>query len=624
MQKKLALILCLALFATIALTPLSQSRVYAASRATEVINALEVMDTDQGSNASLSTVVTRARFAQMLVNLSPLKDSISSESNVSLFKDVKKSYWAAGYIQTALNQGWMTGYLNGTFKPTQGITLQEAVYGVIKLLGYSDSDFTGSKISAIMKLYTSKDLNTNINKDKSEKLTTADCINLFYNTLNATNKSGTTYATILGYTLDANGDIDYLSLMNTGLEGPIIADSNWTSKLPFGTGNAKFYKNGTTCKFSDIKAYDVLYYSKRFQTVYVYDDKLTGTISSINPNYTSPTSVTIGGKDYRFADTDIALKFSAMGDVKKGDVVTILLGKDSTVVGTLGIDEYNITMAGYVLSTGKHIVEDKNGNFSSTDYVTFVDASGNQFTQDYDSKSIYFTEGSLIQVKFVDGVAKVSTYTYTPTTISNYTFGSNGYTLGHMTLASDVKILDLKNNKYISVKPERLANASLGSSSVLYYALNSNGQISELILNGVTGDLDSYGIYTGCTFTNSTNVNYRYMINGTANTLLTDTLSSLTLTEGPSGFVLNNNSLVSSYALNGITVSSIGISTVQANDTKYTLAENYSVYLYINKDYVLTTLDKIKNLSKYDIRAYYDKPSTNGGRIRVIIAAPKR
>lgn len=623
MQKKLALILCLALFAAIALTPLSQSRVYAASRAVEVMNALEVMDTDQGSNASLSTVVTRARFAQMLVNMSPLKKGVSSESNISLFKDVKKSYWAAGYIQTALNQGWMTGYLNGTFKPTQGITLQEAVYGVIKLLGYSDSDFTGSKVSAIMKLYTSKKLDTSITKDKSEKLTTADCINLFYNTLNTTNKAGTAYATVLGYTLDSNGDIDYLSLINTGLEGPIIVDINWTSKLPFGTGIAKFYKNGTTCKFSDIKAYDVLYYSKNFKTVYVYDDKVTGTISAINPNYTSPTSVTIGGKEYRFADTDVALRFSAMGDVKKGDVSTLLLGKDSTVVGVLDIDEYNVTLAGYVLSTGKRIVEDKNGNFNSTDYVTFVDASGNQYTQDYDSNSLYLTEGKLVQVKFVDGSATISSYVSAPTAFADYSFSSDGYSLGYTALASDVKVLDLKKGKYMSVKPERLANVNLGSSSVLYYALNSKGQISELILNGATGDLDSFGIFTGITYPNS-GMNYKYLIDGVSNTLATDSASSLNLTEGPSGFVIGSDGLVSSYALTGVTVSSIGINTVQSNNTKYTLASKYSVYLYVNKEYVLTTLDKVNNLAKYDVQAYYDKPTSLGGRIRVIIAAPKK
>ena len=95
-----------------------------------------------------------------------------------------------------------------------------------------------------MKLYTSKELDTNITKARTEKLTVGDCVNLFYNTLNATNKSGTTYASVLGYTLDSNGNIDYLSLINKGLEGPIIVNGNWTSKLPFGVGFAKFYKDG--------------------------------------------------------------------------------------------------------------------------------------------------------------------------------------------------------------------------------------------------------------------------------------------------------------------------------------------------------------------------------------------
>ncbi|MDF2510488.1 MAG: hypothetical protein K0S04_354 [Herbinix sp.] len=622
MKKSLALILCFALFAAVGLTPLTQTQVSAASRASEVINAIGVMETDMDSNASSSSVVTRARFTQMLVNLSTLKDSISNESNVSLFKDVKKSYWASGYIQAAVKQGWITGYLNGTFKPNQGITLQEAVYGVLKLLGYSDSDFTGSKISAIMKLYASKDLDTNITKASTEKLTEGDCINLFYNTLNATNKSGTKYASVLGYTMDSKGNIDYLSLMNKDLEGPIIVYGDWTSKLPFDTGVAKIYKDGKTCRFSDIGSYDVVYYSSNFKTVYVYDDKVTGSVSAINPNFTSPTSVTIGGKDYSFADTDAALKFSAMGNVKKGDIVTIMLGKDGTVVDVLDIDEYNVTMAGYVLSTGIHAVEDKDGDYSVTEYVTFVDASGNEFTQDYDSNSLYLEEGNLVLVKYVDGVASIRLYEAAPAPFTNYAFSSDGYTLGHTALTSDVKILDLKKGKYISINPERLANVNLGSSSILYYAINGNNQISELILNGATGDLDSYGIYTGSTNTNS-GITYKYLIDGKSNSLASETGSKLNMSQGPSGFVLENNELVSSYALTGVSVSSIGLTTVQANNAKYTLADKYSVYLYVDKEYVLTTLDKVKNLSKFNVMAYFDKSISLGGRIRVIVATQK-
>jgi hypothetical protein len=63
----------------------------------------------------------------MLINLSSLKGKVTGKCNISLFSDVSKKYWASGYIQTAVTQGWMTGYLSGKFKPAKGITLQEAV-----------------------------------------------------------------------------------------------------------------------------------------------------------------------------------------------------------------------------------------------------------------------------------------------------------------------------------------------------------------------------------------------------------------------------------------------------------------------------------------------------------------
>ncbi len=622
MRKKIAYLLCIAILIAMGVSP-AQTQVTAASRASEVIKAIGVMETDKGSTASGTDVITRSMFSQMLVNLSALKNNVSSESSITLFKDVKKTYWAAGYIQTAVSQGWMTGYLDGTFKPTQGIKLQEAVYGVLKLLGYSDSDFSGSKISAIMKLYETKELDTNISKAKTDKLTVDDCINLFYNTLNASNKAGTIYASTLGYTLDSSGNINYLSLINTGVKGPVVVKGDWTSQIPFTVSTASIYKNGTSCSYTDINSYDVIYYSSNFKTIWVYDDRITGTISSINPNYTSPTSVTISGTEYGFADTDVALRFSAMGDVKEGDIVTLLLGKDGTIVDVLAIDEYNVTMVGYVLSTGTHIVEDKNGSYSNQDYVTFVDASGHEYTQDYDSDVVYLNEGSLVQVKFVDGVASISSYIMSAPTFSSFTFSSDGFSLGNKKLASDIKILDLKNNSYKSVKPDRLVGASIGSSSILYYAFNDGGQISELILKGATGDLDSYGIYTGISYTNSNMMTYQYIINGKSNSTSTDTLSSLNITTGPTGFVISDGAVTSSYALAGVAVSSIGTSTVLSNTTKYTLAENYSVYLYLDKEYVLTTLDKIKNLTKYNVMAYYDKTMTTGGRVRVIVATNK-
>ena len=61
--------------------------------------------------------VTRAQFAQMLVNASEYRNITSDHSTVSVYADVPKDNMYASYIRTAVTNGWMTGYLGGVFRP---------------------------------------------------------------------------------------------------------------------------------------------------------------------------------------------------------------------------------------------------------------------------------------------------------------------------------------------------------------------------------------------------------------------------------------------------------------------------------------------------------------------------
>ncbi|QHQ62310.1 hypothetical protein Ana3638_17220 [Anaerocolumna sedimenticola] len=398
MQRKILTLLLavIMLFGTITVPVKPVEAASGTNNVEKVIEALEIMDTDQGNSTNPAAKVTRAQYAQMLVNMSALKDQTSAKSNVSLFKDVTKKYWAAGYIQTAINQGWMSGYMNGTFKPSQSITLIEAVNGVLKLLGYTNSDFTGNISAAEMALYESKDLDKNITKTQKQALTRKDCTNLFYNTLTAKTKDGKIYAETLGYTVDSKGEMDYLSLVNSNLEGPILVDNDWKTQIPFFLGNATFYKDGTLGTLNDIQENDVVYYSEDLKSVWAYDNKVTGSIQSILPNRLAPTSVKLGGKEYTLGSNDMSVAFSSLGKVDEGDVVTLILGKDDTVVDVLGIDEYNVTVTGIVINHGEHVITNENDELVSTNYVTIVDASGNEYEQDYDIKAYNFTEGDIV------------------------------------------------------------------------------------------------------------------------------------------------------------------------------------------------------------------------------------
>jgi hypothetical protein len=185
MRKILALLLATFLLMPTTLAVSETNQALAASQnAKKVINALDIMETDAGEIKTTAKKITRAQFAQLLVNISDQKDMVAV-TNTSLFKDVKKSHWAAPYIRTAVNKGWMSGYLNGTFKPDQGVTLIEAVNGVLNLLGYSNSYFSGNLTQSKMAFYKSKKIIHNIKVTMtSSYIDYNDCVNLLYNTLN--------------------------------------------------------------------------------------------------------------------------------------------------------------------------------------------------------------------------------------------------------------------------------------------------------------------------------------------------------------------------------------------------------------------------------------------------------
>ena len=97
----------------------------------QVVRAAEIMVGDSSGNMNLGSTVTRAEYAKMLVCASTSKDSVAGASNSSLFKDVPYTHWAAGYIKTAVQQGWLTGYLDGSFRPAFVVAVDVATEGLL-------------------------------------------------------------------------------------------------------------------------------------------------------------------------------------------------------------------------------------------------------------------------------------------------------------------------------------------------------------------------------------------------------------------------------------------------------------------------------------------------------------
>ena len=105
------------------------------AEAAQVLSALDIMTGDGAGNLNLSAPVTRAEFVKMLMAASPI--SVGDVTYVSPYPDVPASHWAAPYVEAAVAAGYVTGYLDGTFRPGNTITLAEGVTMALRLLGYT-------------------------------------------------------------------------------------------------------------------------------------------------------------------------------------------------------------------------------------------------------------------------------------------------------------------------------------------------------------------------------------------------------------------------------------------------------------------------------------------------------
>ena len=147
---------------------------------TETVNTiklLEIANGDENGNMNYSKTVTRAEFVKMAVSASVNKDKAKNNSvSYSLFPDVKNTFWGAAYISTAIESGLVNGYLDGTFRPNNDVTLEEGVTIILRLLGYTTSDFKGSYPSSQLEKYTELELNKNISAVKGQKLTREECM----------------------------------------------------------------------------------------------------------------------------------------------------------------------------------------------------------------------------------------------------------------------------------------------------------------------------------------------------------------------------------------------------------------------------------------------------------------
>ena len=586
--------------------------------AAQVLSALDIMTGDENGNLNLSAPVTRAEFVKMLMAASPI--SVGDVTYVSPYPDVPASHWAAPYVEAAVAAGYVTGYLDGTFRPANTITLAEGVVMALRLLGYTNADFSGSFPAGQMAMYKSLDLDEGITIGQNDTMTRQDAMYLFYNLLTApTRTTGQPYlSSVLGYGLTADGEVDALALLNGTMDGPVVVgEAGWKDKIPFDISTAAVTRNGTATTAAALMDNDVVYWSKNLKALWVYTNKITGPIQAITPA-SAPTSVTVSGKSYTIETSSAAYALSDLGTFEVGDSVTLLLGRDGKVAAAVAPGESSGgSVCGLVVSNVPQQYTDKNGNDYTAASVTILATDGNTYTYSTDRTSV--RTGTLVQaVASGDGVE-----------IKNLSSASlsgkvnaDGTKLGGRSFAANVEILDTYGDHGVRVYPERLAGMEITESMVRYYLLDGSGNITRLILKDATGDMHTYGVITSVSEINSaasmtTAGTYVYDTAGTTQTISGSTVYNVKT--GPFMMKTDDGQIDRLVNLTEVKLTAAEGNTAYAGNRQYTIWDDVLVYEVRDGKYYPTSLPLVTG-GDYTLTGYYDKDQTDGGRIRVILA----
>ncbi|MDR2770498.1 MAG: S-layer homology domain-containing protein [Clostridiales Family XIII bacterium] len=587
--------------------------------AVNLLSAIGVISVDEGG-FSASASVTRAEFARMTVAASPYRDSVSAGSSV--FKDVPATHAAAPYIKVAVANGLMSGYSDGSFRPSGGLTLEQAADVALKLLGYTAADFRGGFPEAQMNAFRTSGLSAGVSGGVGSSVTKGDAAQIFYNLLNARVKNGEQkYAETIGLKLNASGDVDYATALSDNMNGPFTVQSlsALSSSLGLASAGLTVYKNGKSAALSDVKRYDIVYCNPSKTVLWVYDKKVTGIYDKATPSQNDPSSVTVSGKEYELESAAAFAALSSGGPLRTGVTVTLLLGRDGRVADAVASTAVKVSTVLYVTEAGSKTYTNANGREYSSNYIGGVTAGGE--TSEYPVKETWVQVGDVVKLSFTENAMNIAKL-----------FGGSVsgavdadlYTLGNLRLSEDVRILDTYEGAYAPVSVQRLDGVTISADEVLCHEA-ANGRVTALILKDATGDCGTYGIITSVVRAqeDADQRTYNYITDGASRSVS----GSFGVAAGPAKFVFSGDKLASIRNLRGFAgkVKAFDGVTLTASGTieNWAVAENADVYVRSQNatGYVHATLDDATAAfaAGKSLDFYYDDTPDGGGRIRVIL-----
>lgn len=297
-----------------------------------------------------------------------------------------------------------------------------------------------------------------------------------------------------------NGSLKYAFVEEYRNEGPVTVLDADKAKDMFNIKNAadtRVIRKGISATWDDIEMYDVMYYSEKTDTVYVYCDRVTGMYEKASPMKSNVSRVTVSGKEYSLSSMNAVNKLNeSKGAFDIGDRVTLLFGEDNMVVDAVSLTYADFSTYGVVTGSGREISTKEESLGRTEYYVTIMHADGNEVKYTVKDDSYSDRAGELCSVDFEDSFAIL---TFAKESYVSGFVNSDMKLLGTAKLSNEVKILEYidgteERASVISVKLEALDSMKLEKKNVKSVMYNKKGEIEVLYINNVTGSGSVYGV----------------------------------------------------------------------------------------------------------------------------------
>ena len=487
--------------------------------AIETLRLMGVLDGYSDGTFRPNAALTRAQFCKMAVYAMDGSSELGRYSTVTIFPDVKPSFWASSYINMAAKKGVIAGFADGKFKPNQTVTAGPAVTILMRGLGYKDENMGGvwpqgymaeAKTCGLLK-------STGITSAYSA-LTRGQAAKLFLNLFEAKRGTGEGAVVLFSFTpekdevyltnLDAgkgtltaggkpytmahpvtstsligskgkvvlNGDGEILTFLPvTGGSGisnaAVIIGANGSAlgldSLTGGSGYT-IYKNGSPASAADLKKYDVATYSAATNSVVVCDTKVSVYYEDCTPSPSNPTTITVLGTELNVLPTAV----ESLSQFKPGQQMILLLTADGQVAGAVA----------------------PNTSGARSNALAVVDASGgmqlicgNTLLKIGGDGSGY--ENSVVSVTSIKSGGKAALSLRAVSGKVSGDLDVQAGTLGGKKLAANAMIFD--GGKQVALA--ELSKSGVRASQISYARTNWAGEVDLIVLNNSQSDNEIYG-----------------------------------------------------------------------------------------------------------------------------------